>query len=88
MKEKIPLVYLCIHNRLIDKIGVGIVSTKIVFEIFGKFYRFEKVFRHPILKELNDYGLVVKHSSSEVDIRKSIFDTTNSSKVYKLVGLY
>ncbi len=88
MKEKIPLIYLCIHQRLIDSFGVGIINRRSVFEIFGKFYRFEKVFRHPILKELHDYNLVIKHSVNEVYIMKSTFNITNTSKVYRLVGLY
>ena len=88
MKEKIPLMYLYMHQKLIERFGIGIISRRSVFELLGRYYRVRKSFLYPILKELQDYNLVVKHSLSEVYIMKSTFNLTNSSAVYRLVGLY
>ena len=64
--------YLFIHNRLDEKFNNKEVPIKTVFEIFGKYYRIQKKFRYPILKELEDLKLVSKINKTEIVILSKI----------------
>ena len=88
MKDKIPIMYLYIHSKVIEKFVVGIVNRKNVFIFLSRQFRIKKIYQHPILKELMDYKLIIKHNNSEINIMKLTFDLTNTNKIYKLVGLY
>ena len=88
MKEKIPLMYLCIYSTLQNASIQGVISIKKTFELFGKSYRVPKNLKYAVLKELENFNLITRSSVNEINIIKTNIDLDNTSKIYKLVGLY
>ncbi len=88
MIKKIPIIYLCIHERLKEKFNIQETHVKNVFEIFGKTYGVKKIFWYPVLKELQNYKLIERINRSVIVVLNKNIDLKNTSKVYKAVGLY
>ena len=88
MAEKIPIIYLCIHERLKERFQKRETHVKNVFEIFGKTYGIKKIFWYPVLKELQNYSLIERINKSVIVVLGNRIDLKNTSKVYKAVGLY
>lgn len=88
MKEKIPIIYLCIHERLKEKYCNQETHIKNVFEVFGKTYGIKKIFWYPVLKELQTYKLIERINRSVIVVSNNRIDLKNTSKLYKQVGLH
>ncbi len=85
---KVPIVYLCIHERLKEKFRFQTFSSKELLWILGKVYHIKKKFHYPILKELQNFNLIDRINRNEIVLLKSNVDINNTSKIYKSVGLY
>lgn len=87
MIKKIPIIYLCIHERLKERFRNQETRIKNVFEIFRTF-AIKKIHWYLVLKELQNYRLVERINRSVIVVLNKNIDLKNTSKVYKEVGLY
>ena len=85
---KVPLIYLCIHQRLKEKFRFQTFSNKELLWILGKVYHIKKIYHYPILKELEDFDLINRVNRNEIILLKSNVDLNNTSKIYRSVGVY
>ncbi len=85
---KVPLIYLCIHERLKEKFHFEIFSNKELLWMLGKVYHIKRKFHYPILKELETFGLINRTSKNQIILMKNKIDLNNTSKIYRSVGLY
>ncbi|KKN16038.1 hypothetical protein LCGC14_0980000 [marine sediment metagenome] len=85
---KVPIVYLCIHERLREKFRFQTFSSKEVLWILGKVYHIKKKFHYPILKELESFDLIDRINRNEIVLLKHNIDLNNTSEIYRSVGLY
>ena len=87
MIKKIPIIYLCIHERLKERFHNQETRIKNVFEIFRTF-AIKKIHWYLVLKELQNYKLIERINRSVIVVLSKNIDLKDTSKVYKSVGLY
>ncbi len=88
MKEKIPIIYLEMHDRLFNKFGKEEFETKELIGIFGRVYHIRKNLRYAVLKDMIGFNLINKITKMRLSLIELKMDVNNTSKVYKQVGLY
>jgi hypothetical protein len=88
IKERIPLIYLCIHKRLEDKFQNKIFKLKDLFTILARMYHLEKKFHYVVLKELEKLELIARVNQHTAKILDCDIDLENTSKIYKKTGLF
>lgn len=85
---KIPLIYLCIHERLKDKFGYFEFPSKELRWMLGKIHHIKKEYHYPIIKELENFKLIAKVNRSHIVLKKINININDTSKIYRSVGLY
>lgn len=85
---KVPLIYLCIHDRLKEKSQGIEINIKDVFKMLGHIHHIKKELRYPILKELEEFKLISQVSKTKITVLKCRINIKNTSKIYRSVGLY
>ena len=91
MKNKIPVLYLCIHYRLLNTSKSKMLDRKKVLEIIRRLYHVRRKYAVIVLKEMDTFGLVKIISSGrngEVEVLNSSIDLENTSYLYRTAGLY
>ena len=88
MKEKIPIIYLEMHDRLFKKFGKEEFETKELIGIFGRIYHIRKNLRYAVLKDMIGFDLINKITKMRLSLIELKMDVNNTSKVYQQVGLY
>ena len=88
MKEKIPIIYLEMHDRLFKKFGMEEFETKELIGIFGRVYHIRKNLRYAVLKDMIGLDLINKITKMRLSLIELKMDVNNTSKVYQQVGLY
>lgn len=88
-KEKIPLVYLCIHSRLCKNFGVGrTVKKKELNFIIGNTYHIPRKWWYPVIKEMIGFGLIEDEGRFTIKVLESQWDIDDTSMIYKSVGMF
>lgn len=89
MRNKIPILYICIHERLCGSVGFnGLIKRKKLNEILGRLYHIDKKERVAIIKEAEDFNIIEKldrHTFKVLPFNQSLADV---SKVYHQLGLW
>ena len=88
MKNRTPLIYLCIHKRLKERFRFHSFSVKELFWMLGKIYHIEKRFNYLVLKELEDYKLLKRINLREAQLLNCKINLENTSRLYRIAGLY
>lgn len=90
MEERTPLMYLIIHEALIRNYKFRNISKVELFNIFSRYFRVKKVFWHVVLKEMENYNLIIYHLGRHpyIEINKPVVNLENTSHIYKSVGLF
>jgi len=88
MKEKIPVIYLEMHDRLFKKFGLEEFETKELIGIFGRIYHIRKNLRYAVLQDMITLNLISKITKMRLSLVGLKMDVNNTSKVYQQVGLY
>jgi len=92
MELKIGLLYLGLHNQLVNKFGVNrIITNKELFCKLGKHYIIPKSLRYIVLKEMEELKLVKKETRDSIKILECSIDLNKESdvnKLYRMAGLY
>lgn len=89
MKEKIHIVYLCIHQRLISNCSINNeMKVRDLFSILGRIYHIPKKFFYPIMKELINLNLIERPNRKFIKILDSQLDLDDTSHIYQSVGMF
>lgn len=88
-KEKIAIVYMCIHNRLCKNFGIGkTIKKRDVTYILGHTYHVPKQWLYPVIKEMINYGLLEDSGRFNVTILESKLNVEDTSMIYKGIGMF
>ena len=87
----IPLVYLCIYQRLKEATKGKEIDRKKALEIIRRIYHLQKKYAVVTLKELEKYGLIKVlgwNKNGRIEILKTKIDIEDTSKLYRSIGFY
>ena len=88
IKNKIPVMYLCIHHRLQQTSRMNTLNRKKVLEIIRVLYHVKRKYAVIVLKEMDTFGLIKILSLNRVEVLNSSVDLDNTSYLYKAAGLF
>lgn len=92
-KLNIGILYLCIHKKLEERIGLSRLYPKEgFFRLMGETFHVPKNMRVCVQKEMENMGLIKEigdKKNSNIEVLKIDFDLENdSSKFYEWLGLW
>ena len=87
-KERIGIMYLCIHKRLQEESTLKIICRKKALHILGVLYHVPKRLKKVILKEMELFNLLERHNRDKLEILDTKLSLDNTSKIYRQVRLY
>ena len=89
MTEKVGVMYLIIHNRIMENVGKdGCMPKKRLFEILGKIYHIPRKYRYVLLKELISLGMVKEEAKESIRVIKYRNNINDSSKIYRQMKMF
>lgn len=96
MKEKksdklhIGILYLCVHNKLIQRFGENReVERKTIVRVLGETFHIDKEFRETVLIEMEKYGMVQRISRDIILIKNKLTDPEKNVKQFLIqIGLF
>lgn len=88
-KKIINLLYVCMHYRIQKEANaIGIIRKKRLFELLARLYHVERKFWHPVLREFEILKLFKTLNNKQIQVLECDIDLENTSKIYKMIGLY
>lgn len=89
MTEKVGVLYLIIHNRIMENVGKdGCMPKKRLFEILGKIYHIPRKYRYVLLKELTHLGMVKEEAKESIRVLRYKNNINDSSKIYRQFKMF
>lgn len=85
----IPIPYLCIHTRLVNKFGLNKeIDNKEIFNQIERVHRIPHQYCYLILKEMADLELIKRVNVKKAVVCKPNFSIEEPNKIYKALGLF
>lgn len=89
-KLHIGILYLCVHNKLIQRFGEGKeVERKTLVRVLGETFHIDKEFRETVIIEMEKYGMVNRISRDVILINRKLIDPEKNAKQFLIqIGLF
>lgn len=88
IKKEIGLVYLCIWDKAKQKSLGGDLPVKDLMIIINKWFSFPKKFVYPIIKEMENKGLIEWENKRVIKVLDVGIDLENTSKLYQDLNFF
>lgn len=88
MEEKISILHLCIHKRMLDKSRGDLVNRREAISSIGRLYHLERKYVILVLKEMEALKLIEVANRSELKILNNPIDLKDTSRLYRKAGLF
>lgn len=86
--KRIPSLYVCLYEKFLNASKNFQLPRREAKFIIAVSFHIPKVLKPVVLKEMEQFGLIEKHSTARIKITDPKIKLENTSEVYEKVGLY